>query len=111
MDASPQESVTKSSSKLDKETQGEDAESCSCKDRPISEETSKQSTSTSDQKGKLIGNYVSPDKSDHITASPCHEHKKKIHKACKIKLFLVLNGVFYHERCLFKEHSRQPLRV
>lgn len=45
-----------------------------------------------------------PDESDHITASPYHKHKKKIHKACKIKLFLVLNGVFYHERCLFKEH-------
>lgn len=50
MDASSQGSVTKSSSKLDKETQGEDAESCSSKDHPISEETSKQSTSTSDQK-------------------------------------------------------------
>ena len=54
MDASSQGSVTKSSSKLDKETQGEDAESCSSKDHPISEKTSKQSTSTSDQKGKLI---------------------------------------------------------
>ena len=110
MDASSQGSVTKSSSKLDKETQGEGAESCSSKDHLISEKTSKQSTSTSDQKGKFIENYVSPDKSDHITASPCHKHKK-IHKTCKIKLFLVLNCVFYHERCLFKEHSRQPLRV
>lgn len=88
MDASPQESVTKSSSKLEKETQGEDAESCSGKDRPISEETSKQSTSTSDQKGKLIGNYVSPDKSDHITASPCHKHKKKFIKHVKLNYSL-----------------------
>lgn len=88
MDASPQESVTKSSSKLDKETQGEDAESCSGKDGPISEETSKQSTSTSDQKGKLIGNYVSADKSDHITASPCHKHKKKVIKHVKLSYSL-----------------------
>lgn len=88
MDASSHGSVTKSSSKLDKETQGEDAESCSGKDRPISEETSKQSTSTSDQKGKLIGNYVSPDKSDHITASPCHKHKKKFIKHVKLNYSL-----------------------
>ena len=54
MDASSQKSVTKSSSKLDKETQGENAERCSSKDHPISEKTTKQSASTSDQKGKLI---------------------------------------------------------
>ena len=108
MDASSQESVTKTSS--DKETQGENAERRSNKDHPISEKTSKQSTSTSDQKGKLIRNNVSPDESDHITALPCHKHKK-VHKTCKIKLFLVLNCVFNHKRCLFKEHSRQPLRV
>lgn len=76
MDASSQDSVTKSSSKLDKEIQGENAERRSDKDHPISEKTSKQSTSTSDQKGKLIGN-VSPDESDHITAPPCHKHKNK----------------------------------
>ena len=110
MDASSQESVTKSSSKMDKETQGENAERRSNKDHPISEKTSKQSTTTSDQKGKLIGNYVSPDKSDHITVSPCHKHKK-IHKTSYIKLFLVLNCVFNHRRCLLKEHSGQPLRA
>ena len=43
-----------------------------------------------------------------------HHHAiniEKIHKTSKIKLFLVLNCVFNHKRCLLKEHSRQPLRA